>query len=78
MTTYTYTLTFRLNGFHRMERCGNEEQMFTSALELDRLGAEMISAKREVWETKNDYHHLVRIESYSMGKPTHIIWEDSQ
>lgn len=67
--TYTYSVTFRLNGRFEKEGYGSEEQMFASALELDRLGAELLSAEREVWETSNSYHHLVKVESYWMGKP---------
>lgn len=76
--SYTYSIIFKLNGFLRKEGCGTEEQMFASALEYDKLGAELLSAEREVWEEKNGYHHLVRIESDQMGKPTCIVWEADQ
>ena len=68
--TYTYSISFIDNRGHFSKvGMGTEEQMFETALEIDRQGGELRTAVREVWEQTNGIVHLVKIQPYKMGKP---------
>ena len=70
MTTYTYHITYttRTGRFERVGM-GTEEQMFASALQVDREGGTLIEAVREVWEVREGRAHFLRFEPYRNGRP---------
>ena len=70
MTTYTYHITY-ITRYGTRERVGmgTEEQMFASALQVDREGGELLSAVREVWEVREGRAHFLRFEPYRNGVP---------
>ena len=70
MTTYTYHITY-ITSYGTRERVGmgTEEQMFASALQVDREGGTLIEAVREVWEVREGRAHFLRFEPYRNGKP---------
>ena len=67
MTTYTYHITY-ITRYGTRERVGmgTEEQMFASALQVDREGGTLIEA---VWEVREGRAHFLRFEPYRNGKP---------
>ena len=69
--TYTYSISYYDNNGHFSKvGMGTEEQMFATALEIDRQGGELRTAVREVWEQTDGIIRLVKIQPYKMGKPT--------
>lgn len=70
MTRYTYTLNYT-DRFGNTETIGmgTEEQMFRTALALDKESATLNFAGREVWEITDHIAHLVKVEPYRNGKP---------
>ena len=69
--TYTYSISFMdKNGSFSKVGMGTEEQMFETALEIDKLGGELRTVVREVWEQVDGIIRLVKTQPYKMGKPT--------
>ena len=68
--TYTYSISFTdKNGSFFKVGMGTEEQIFETALEIDRQGGELRTVVREIWEQIDGVIHLVKIQPYKMGKP---------
>jgi hypothetical protein len=70
MTVYTYSLSYidNRNHFNKVGM-GTEEQLFDTAVALDRQGAELIEAVREVWEQVDGIARFIKAQPYKMGKP---------
>lgn len=73
MTEYTYTIIYTdTYGNRNTVGMGTEEQMFRTALALDKEGAILETVRREVWTVTDHIAHFERFEPYRNGKPVTI------